>query len=235
MAPAITQDEFFDAIARGDMEMVATQLPGNANWGMEVSAGMKLMGGGLRMPLHHAALFGQTEVARALVEAGAELNPKDKTLSTPLLLAAQLKKTDLALLLVEVGADADIAGSVGETALMFAASNSNYDLAGKLIAAGANINAVADNGCTALHHAGGVKDKKMIALLIRHGADAAIVNDAGQTADMGDGNIKAFIAGAAERRREQEEFIQNQVDMIKRGSDAPMAVRKPINFRRAAP
>ncbi|MEZ0261339.1 MAG: ankyrin repeat domain-containing protein [Alphaproteobacteria bacterium] len=235
MADRITQDEFFDAIARGDLEMVKTQLPGSANWGMEVSAGMKLMGGGLRMPLHQAALFGQVEVARLLVEAGAKLNLKDKSLNTPLQQAAECRKTDFALFMIESGADVDATSSVGDTALMMAASTGNYKLAEALIAAGANINARAESGYSALHCAAGGNDRKMMGLLIRHGIDTTIRNDAGEVAGQGDANLTAFIAGAAERRAEEQAFIQNQIDMVRRGSDTPVAVRKPINFRKAAP
>jgi ankyrin repeat protein len=235
MAERITQDEFFDAIARGDLEMVKTQLPGNANWGMEVDAGMRLIGGGLRMPLHHAALFKQPEVARLLIEAGAELDPRDKSLDTPLLIAAQGKQTAIALLLIDAGADPNIGGSINDTPLMFAAATGNYDLAEKLIAAGADINAVADNGSSSLHNAAGAKDKKMMGLLIRLGIDTTITNAAGFTAGLQDDNLKAFIAGAVERRAEEQAFIQNQIDMMKRGSDTAVTVRKPISIRKPAP
>jgi len=238
MATTIRQDEFFDAIARGDMAMVNEVLqdrPGAADWGMEVNAGMKLAGGGLRMPLHHAALFGQTEVARALVEAGAPLDARDKGCCTALLMAVQDKHDDMALMLIDAGADPNIPGGIDDTPLMFAAGRGACALAEKLIASGADLNAVSSIGCSALHWAVEKEDRRMVALLIRHGIDTEIRNDAGQTAAGQNSNLAAYIAGCTERRREQQEFVQNQIDMVKHGSHAAVTVRKPLVIKRPMP
>ena len=57
-------------------------------------------------PLHMAARRGNTEVAEALLECGADLNAKDKTGDTPLQRAKNCRKAGVALLLASRGADA---------------------------------------------------------------------------------------------------------------------------------
>lgn len=234
MPTTIRQDEFFDAIARGDMAMVNEVLrdrPGAVEWGMEVSAGMKLAGGGLRMPLHHAVLFKQDEVVRALIDAGAELDPKDKSLDTPLMIATQISQVPIAFMLLDAGAGVDVRCSLEDTPLMMAARAKGYAIAYKLITMGADINAQSDNGSTPLHCAAGSGDTKMIALLIRHGADETIKNDTGQTPADRDKNLAAYIDGCVARRNERRAFVENQVDMVKNGSHAPVTVRKPLKLK----
>lgn len=234
MTQHIRQDEFYGAIACGDRALVEEVLraqPFVLQQGMEISAGMRLAGGGLRMPLHQAALFGQTEIARLFVAAGAGLEDADKQLCTPLLVAVQGGHTELALLLLEAGADPNAKAGIDDTALMYAAGSKNYALAEKLAAAGADLNAIAGNGSTALHWAAEKKDRQMIALLIRLGIDARLENFAGFTAAGQDANMKAYIDGCCERRAEELAFIENQIDMVKNGSGAAVAVRKPFKFK----
>ncbi|HEX4810114.1 MAG TPA: ankyrin repeat domain-containing protein [Bryobacteraceae bacterium] len=56
--------------------------------------------------LHMAARRGNTEVAEALVDCGADINARDKAGDTPLQRAKNCRKSDVALLLVSRGADA---------------------------------------------------------------------------------------------------------------------------------
>lgn len=234
MAGRITQDEFFDAIARGDRAMVENvmrQQPFAAGWGMEISAGMKLAGGGLRMPLHHAALFGQKEIAEMFVKAGADLEARDKELNTPLLVAIEAGHKDIALMLLQAGADAGRTGSLETTPIMRAARCRGYDLIEPLVKAGADINAVDDSHCTALHAASHCEDYKMMALLIRHGIDASVENYAGFAAGGQDAKKIAYLQGCVERRAEEQAFIENQIDMVKNGSSAAVNVRKPLKLK----
>jgi hypothetical protein len=234
MADRITQDEFFDAIARGDRAMVEDvmrQRPFAAGWGMEISAGMKLAGGGLRMPLHQAALFGQKEVAKIFIDAGADLEAKDKELNTPLLVAIEAGSKDIALMLLEAGADANCRGGLETTPIMRAARCRGYALIGPLVKAGGNINATDDSDCTALHVASQREDYKMMALLVSNGIDTTIKNAAGFTAGGQDAKKIAYLQGCTDRIAEEKAFIENQVDMMTRGSDGAVAVRKPLKFK----
>jgi hypothetical protein len=67
-------------------------------------------------PLISAAVFGKTEIARALIEAGAEVNLKNNEGSTPLHSAAFLCRLEIVEMLLENGADKDLLNNYGSTA-----------------------------------------------------------------------------------------------------------------------
>ena len=64
-----------------------------------------------------AAAFGHTEVAIALIEAGAEVNPRNKDGNTPLHQAAFLCYPKIVQALVDKGADKNARNNSGSTAL----------------------------------------------------------------------------------------------------------------------
>ena len=68
-------------------------------------------------PLITAVVFGKTEIARALIEGGADLNMSNNEGSTPLYCAAFFGRTELASILIEKGADKSIRNNFGSTAL----------------------------------------------------------------------------------------------------------------------
>jgi NAD(P)-dependent dehydrogenase (short-subunit alcohol dehydrogenase family) len=68
-------------------------------------------------PLITAAMFGSTEVARALIEAGADVDAQNADGSTALITAAFMGRTDIVEALLEAGADRDIRNNAGSTAL----------------------------------------------------------------------------------------------------------------------
>lgn len=65
--------------------------------------------------LHMAARRGNAEVAEALLDCGAEVDPRDSTGDTPLRRAVNCNKTDVAALLVARGADTRSVGNKGLT------------------------------------------------------------------------------------------------------------------------
>jgi len=68
-------------------------------------------------PLMIAALFGRTEAAKALIEAGAKLNLKNKDGSTALMNAAFFCHPEIVQALLDKGADKNITNNTGSTAL----------------------------------------------------------------------------------------------------------------------
>ncbi|RAP32726.1 hypothetical protein DID80_08525, partial [Candidatus Marinamargulisbacteria bacterium SCGC AAA071-K20] len=68
-----------------------------------------------------AAFWGKTEAVRALVQAGANLESRDRWGSTALMLAALKGHTEAVRALVELGADIEATDEHGRTALMLAA------------------------------------------------------------------------------------------------------------------
>lgn len=68
-------------------------------------------------PLISAAVFGKTEIARALVEAGADVNLKNNEGSTALHSAAFLCRMEIVEILLANGADKNLLNNYGSTAL----------------------------------------------------------------------------------------------------------------------
>ena len=68
-------------------------------------------------PLISAAVFGRTEVARALIEAGADVNLQNNEGSTALHSAAFLCRLEIVEMLLENGADKELLNNYGSTAL----------------------------------------------------------------------------------------------------------------------
>ena len=68
-------------------------------------------------PLISAAVFGKTEIARALIKAGANVNLKNNEGSTALHSAAFLCRLEIVKMLLENGADKEVLNNYGSTAL----------------------------------------------------------------------------------------------------------------------
>jgi len=68
-------------------------------------------------PLISAAVFGKTEIASALIEAGADVNLKNNEGSTALHSAAFLCRLEIVENLLEHGADKELLNNYGSTAL----------------------------------------------------------------------------------------------------------------------
>lgn len=100
--------------------------------------------------LHLAALQGNLDAARELIEAGADLNAKDVYGSTPLIVAATFGKTDVAKALIDAGADLSVANNEGSTPLHVAAFFGRTEIVEALLAKGANKFLRNDSGLTAL-------------------------------------------------------------------------------------
>jgi ankyrin repeat protein len=90
-------------------------------------------------PLISASLFGKTEMARTLIDAGADLNFQNNDGSTALLTASFFCRPEIVKLLLEKGADKTIKNKFGSTAYEsvagpFADVKNTYDMMGKMLA-----------------------------------------------------------------------------------------------------
>ena len=132
-------------------------------------------------PLHLASRNGYLEVARVLVERGADVTAQDKDGSTPLHVASRWDHLDLARLLVERGADMTVQDMYGSTPLHLASECGHPDLARFLVERGADVTAQDNNGLIPLHLASQLGHVVLAQLLIEHGADVTAQGKHGWT------------------------------------------------------
>ena len=100
--------------------------------------------------LHLAAFFGKTEVARRLVQAGADVHvySANDFHVQPLHSAAAGRHVEICRLLIGAGADVNAKQRHGFTPLHSAAQNGDVELVELLLSAGADPSAVTDDGAS---------------------------------------------------------------------------------------
>eukprot|EP00947_MAST-08B_sp_MAST-8B-sp1_P004624 g4624.t1 len=148
---------------------------------------------------------GNADIARLLLEGGAELNEVDSDkCATPLFIAAEGGHGEIAKLLIGAGAKVDQATTdVGRTPLYVAAYEGHGEIVTLLIGAGANVDkAKTDIGSTPLFVAAQQGRGEIVTLLIGAGANVDPATTAsGMTplcaaAQEGHGEIVALLIGA---------------------------------------
>jgi type 1 glutamine amidotransferase len=164
-----------EAIARGELAEVQRQLkahPERASQGSHPRL----------MPLHQAILRKQSDIALALIAAGADVNAVDSSQRTPVHLAVERNLPKLIPVMVEAGAELNALDSVGWTPLHWAAAKDRLELAQALINAGADVHARTTRGGTILHEAASSGGEAMVRLCLAQGVDTTVVASDGGTA-----------------------------------------------------
>jgi ankyrin repeat protein len=133
----------FEAAATGRLAAVRARLDGGAEIEDCADDGYAA--------LHFAAYFGQLEVARLLLERGADPNSvaQNQSRVTPLHSAVAGRHRDLAGLLLALGSSANAVQQGGWTPLHAAARDGDEATAGLLLLRGADASRPADDGRTA--------------------------------------------------------------------------------------
>ena len=151
-------------------------------------------------PIAEAAMRGDTEGVRALIEGGADVDAALGDGMTALHWAAERGDANLAALLLAAGAEAESTTRLGAyRPLHLAARGGHAPVLGALLEAGADAGAAtATGGVTPLHLASASGSAASVALLVAHGADVDRRETAwGQTALMfaaAEGRIEAIGA-----------------------------------------
>jgi ankyrin repeat protein len=166
-----TAETFFQAIRSGDLNTLR-QLSANP-----VNVKDRLD----NTPLHYAALYGDTESVRILLEQGADPNSRNKSLATPLIYGAY--NFDKARLMVEKGADVNAKSEAGMTSLLVAVSvHGNIATVRYLLEKGADAKATGPIGADALQIAAVKGETEMVRLLLKKGCDPKKKDMAGYSA-----------------------------------------------------
>ncbi|XP_060063835.1 protein fem-1 homolog CG6966-like [Ylistrum balloti] len=122
-------------------------------------------------PIWSAAISGRLDIAKALIENGANVHGCSDTKSTAVRAACYSNNVDMVKYLVEHGADVNIPNKNGATCLMNAIECK--ELCEFLIQSGAKVNAQESgrDKLTALHYAVNYQKLDTIKVLLKHGAD----------------------------------------------------------------
>ena len=122
-------------------------------------------------PLSVASKNERFEVARVLLEQGADANYRDNRGRSVLHFASRHRSDDLARLLLDHGANLNASDTWGETALHGASSEGSISVVTLLLKYGANVDARSKPGRTPLQWAVEMGHLEVVQLLISHGAD----------------------------------------------------------------
>jgi ankyrin repeat protein len=164
-----------------------------------------------RTPLMHAAAFGNLETLRVLLDAGAEVNARNRSDATALLWAAG--DPEKARLLIERGADVKVQSRQGRTPLMVAASRAgNSEVIALMLSKGADPRAKDRLGITALSLAARAGDLASVTFLLKAGADP----------NAGDFLGRTSLAAATVSRNPKVVQL-----LLQHGADVRVATRRP--------
>jgi ankyrin repeat protein len=178
-------------------------------------------------PLMHAAAFGNVETLRILLDAGADVNARNRVDATALLWASG--QPDKARLLIERGADVNIQSKQGRTPLMVAASRrGNAAIVALLLSKGAEVNARDRVRASALNLAALTGDVEMMRLLLAKGADTKVAD--------GIGRYSLIAAGVSHSPGAVQLLLQNGADVHASTSlPAGAVTRTPNNIKNGPP
>ena len=140
------------------------------------------------MDIHQAAKDGNIKAVKQHLDAGTDVNAKDKYGRTPLHEAAWSSHKEVGELLIAAGADVNAKGDGGKTPLHDVARKGHRETAKTLIAADADVNAKDDGGRTPLDW----DDGEVADLLRKHGGKHSTINTASIAGDTE--AVKEFLA-----------------------------------------
>jgi protocatechuate 3,4-dioxygenase beta subunit len=133
-------------------------------------------------PLFIAVGRGSVEIARALLDFGADVNFTAENGRTPLMQIDEDATPELVRLLLSYNASVNVSDEDGDTPLILAAGEVEDEVLKLLIEAGADVNAANKRGLTALMRAAWEEDLEHVRILLAAGADVNAKNDEGETA-----------------------------------------------------
>ena len=165
---------FLEACQIGDMKTMPTFLKD----GIYVNA----RDDSNKTALMYASLRGHSDIAKLLIDKGADINACSDNYDTALILTTTKGNVDIAKLLIKKGANVHQQNNNLKTALMGASFNGNYDLVKLIIDKGAYINLGDKDGNSALTFAVKGWHVDVVKLLLENGADATLKNKNGLTA-----------------------------------------------------
>ena len=182
--------------------------------------------------LTRSAFFGEEEVVRLLLEAGADTEWRDDDVErTALHFAAQTGESEVVRILLEFGADMEAGDCDGSTPLHLAACNGHTAVAQLLLDSGADKEAENRYGLRPLHLAAENGTLKVVEELVEAGADKNAEDKRGRTAaqlatQFDHLGVSQFLRGDKRRRRSLKFQAKIARSCISRVCAKPCAVKK---------
>ena len=149
-------------------------------------------------PLNYAAANSKTEIAKFLIDFGADLNAKDKEGSSPLQNSAAKGNYDISKYLIDKGADVNFKDMNDVTPLHFACMSGNLEIIKYMVKKGAKVNAVSKAGNRPLSWSVVKNQVEAIKFLKVNNADISYTNENGQN---------LLFAAAGRRGKESLELL----------------------------
>lgn len=132
-----------------------------------------------------AASIGDAFIVRALMDAGADVDTRDRNAQTPLMAAASKSHMEVLEALLAAGADVNAQRVDGQTALISAAFDGRAEVVHVLLSHDADPNLSTERGTTALIGAAYKGNTQIVQALLAAGADVDAKEKDGQTALIG--------------------------------------------------
>jgi ankyrin repeat protein len=172
----------YEAIHRaaygGDLTTVRAEIEGGADLNRPVPVGSQPYG---VTPLWLAAAGGREETVRWLLQAGADIRPRNAAFGTALDVAALRGAVEVARLLIDAGCDVQAPDVLGTTPLHRAAESGSAAVATLLLERGASVNTATRIGSTPLHIAATAGHTGVAETLLAAGARTDVRNEINRT------------------------------------------------------
>ena len=133
--------------------------------------------------IHDAAGIGKIEAVKQYLDAGGDVNAKDKDSAAPLHYAAYNGNKEIVEMLISKGADLNISDNEAITPLHLSAKASDFEISQLLISSGANVNALTVKSISPLYEATTVEsiNPDLVKLLIDNKANINAKSKGGVT------------------------------------------------------
>ncbi|KAH7439183.1 hypothetical protein KP509_04G048700 [Ceratopteris richardii] len=217
----------FSAIEEGDVQQVSTSINKKS----------KIINRGLPWtrsrvtPLHYAAIHGQAEVLKLLLEKGGAVNSVNRHHQTPLMLACRNGRVACVDLFVQLGADILMFDGIhGRTCLHYAAKSGHLDCTEQVLNA-AQSTAVAQtwgfvqflnmrdrDGATPLHLAARYSHAPVVRLLLSKGSFVGAITTRSGGSGCGFGNTPLHLAARGGSTECVKELLAWGADRTQRNS-----------------
>lgn len=132
--------------------------------------------------LQLACISGSPEIARFLIDKGADVNLEENSGFTALFWAVTGNDAELTLALLQKGADVNHKTKDGQTPLLSAVDGDSLSMVRLLVDKGADVNTADADGKTALHHAAVRGNMQTLTFLIDRGVPVNAKDKSGMTA-----------------------------------------------------